>query len=113
MGLEVIRKVYKRKSEEREILRKRVLKDVFKALENLRDEVSFEEAYIFGSVTEPYRFGEHSDIDFAFIGLDRDKLFFAAAFLSRYLNRDANVMHLGQIHFKDKILRSGIKWKRD
>ncbi|GBD96436.1 MAG TPA: hypothetical protein ENG83_09330 [Nitrospirae bacterium] len=112
MGLEIIKEVYKKKSEEKERLRKRIVDDAFKALEKLNDEISFEEAYIFGSVTEPYRFGEYSDVDFAFRGLESDKLFYAVACLSGYLDREVNVVCIEDIHFSDKIIREGIKWKK-
>ena len=113
MGLEIIKEVYKKKSEDREHLRKKIIADAFKALEKLHDEVSFVEAYIFGSAVKPYQFGEYSDIDFAFKGLDRDKLFYVVAFLSEYLNREVNVVHVEDIHFKDKIIREGIKWRKE
>lgn len=111
MGLEIIKEVYKKKSEERERLRTRVIQDTLKALERLSEEVSFREAYIFGSLVKPYQFGKFSDVDIAFSGLDKDKLFFVTSFLSRYLERDVNVVHIEDIHFKDKILKEGIKWK--
>lgn len=75
--------------------------------------MSFEEVYIFGSAVKPYQFGEYSDIDFAFKSLDRDKLFYVVAYLSESLNREVNVVHVEDIHFKDKIIREGIKWKKE
>lgn len=41
MGLEVIKEVYRKKAEERERLRIKVIKDTFKVLEKLKEEVSF------------------------------------------------------------------------
>lgn len=112
MGLEVIKDIYRRKAEKRERLRKEFLNTVYKALERLSEEVSFEDVYIFGSLTEPYKFGEYSDVDIAFKGLDRDGLFYAVSFLSGHLNREVNGVHMEDIHFKDKILKEGIRWKR-
>lgn len=112
MDLNVIRDIYKRKSESREKLRQDLLSGVFLALKRLASEVSFEKAYIFGSVTKPYQFTEFSDIDIAFSGLDKDKLFFTASFLSRELDRDVNIIYIEDVHFKDKILKEGIEWKR-
>ena len=113
MGLEIIRKVYKKKAEEGERLRLKTIKDTFEAIQRLREEVPFQEAYLFGSVTETYQFGTSSDIDIAFKGLDRDRLFFAVSFLSRYLERDVNVVHIEGIDFKDKILKEGMRWKKE
>jgi len=112
MNLEVIRGVYKRKSQEREKYRKDFIDEVFKALEKLTKEVFFEEAYIFGSLTKPYQFGKRSDVDLAFKGLDKDKLFITISHLSLELGRDVNVVAIDDVHFKDKILREGIKWRK-
>jgi len=113
MGLKIIKEVYRKKSEEREKLRQKFLDDVSNALERLSKEVSFEEAYIFGSLVKPYQFGKFSDIDIAFKGLDKDKLFSTISFLNRWLGRDVNVVPIEEVHFRDRILREGIKWKKD
>lgn len=113
MGIEDIKEVYKKKSGEVELLRKKAVKDTLKMLDKFRNEIFFEEVYLFGSVTEPRHFHEYSDIDIAFRGLDRDNLFYAVAYLSRYLEREVNVVHIEDIHFKEKIFRKGMKWKRD
>lgn len=112
MGLEIIKEVYRKKTEDMEKMRTSVLKDVFDALKKLRKEVFFEEAYIFGSLSKPNQFGRFSDIDIAFKRLDEDKLFFTAGFLTRELNRDVNVTPLEKLHFKNKITREAIRWKK-
>lgn len=113
MRLEVIKEIYKKKAEEREQLRLKTIKDTFEAIKRLAEVAFFQEAYIFGSVTEPYQFGESSDIDIAFKKLDRDRLFFAVSFLSRWLGRDVNIVHLENIHFKERILKDGMRWKEE
>lgn len=113
MDLNVIKEIYRRKSENRERLRQNLLKVVFLALQRLSSEVSFEKAYIFGSLTKPYQFTESSDVDIAFFGLDKDELFFVTSFLNRELGRDVNVLCIENVLFKDKILKEGIEWKRD
>ena len=113
MELEIIKGVYERKDEERERGRKDFISDVFGVLERLSKEVYFMEAYIFGSVTKPYQFGESSDVDIAFKGLDKESLFVAVSFLNRELGREVNVALLENVHFKEKIIRDGIKWKKD
>jgi len=113
MKLDTIKKIYKENSEENEKLRKKAIETISQALIALKDEFIFEEAYIFGSVTKPYKFKKPSDIDIAFTKLDRDKLFFAVSFLSRYLKRSINVVHLEDVHFREKIMKEGIRWKKD
>ncbi|MGQ3683451.1 MAG: nucleotidyltransferase family protein [Candidatus Loosdrechtia sp.] len=113
MKLDVIKGIYKKKSEENEKKRLKALNDVLEALRKLREEIFFEDAYLFGSVTRPYSFGEHSDIDIAFQGLYDDKLFYATGFLSSSVERDVNVVKLESIHFKENILKNGIRWKRN
>lgn len=112
MGLEVIKEVYRRKSMESEKLRQGLINDVSQALVRLSKKVSFEEAYIFGSLAEPNQFGEFSDIDVAFKGLDKNKLFSTISFLNRWLGRDVCVVLIEEVHFRDKILREGVKWKK-
>ena len=113
MDLGIIKGIYKRKSKQRERQRKDFIKEVLIALEKLRKDVSFDEVYIFGSLARPYQFGEDSDVDLAFKGLDQDKLFVAIGRLSGELGRTVNVVDIDDIHFKDKILREGIRWKRE
>ncbi len=108
----IIKDVYRRNAEERERFRKGFVENVFSALERLSEEVTFEEAYIFGSITKPYQFGESSDVDIAFKGLDSDRLFFTIGFLDRELGRDVNVAPIENIHFREKIIKEGIRWKK-
>jgi predicted nucleotidyltransferase len=107
-----LNRAYQKKDKKREELRKKTLHDVFKVLEDLSKDTVFDEAYIFGSVAEESKFSEHSDVDIAFKGLNRDNLFQVVSFVSDKLGRDVNVVHLEDIHFKEKIIREGIRWKR-
>jgi len=108
-----LKKAYQKKDLEREELRKKVLHDVFKVLEDLSKDTAFDEAYIFGSVAEETKFSEHSDVDIAFKGLDRDKLFQVVGLISNQLGRDVNIVHLEDIHFRENIMRKGLRWKKD
>ena len=36
---------------------------ILTAIDKLSEEIAFKEAYLFGSVTKPFRFSERSDID--------------------------------------------------
>ncbi len=116
MYLENLKKIYKKKVEKQEQLRKKVLKEALLALKKLSEHVKFESAYIFGSVVKPYKFKPDSDVDFAFVRLEKDKLFYTIAFLSNFLERDVDVLEFEKIRkipFKEKILKEGVKWKND
>ena len=113
MKLDTIKKIYKKNSEKNEKLRKKAIETISQALKDFKNEFIFEEAYIFGSVTKPYKFKKPSDIDIAFTKLDRDKLFLAVSFLRRYFERNVNVVHLEDVHFQKKIVKEGIRWKKD
>jgi predicted nucleotidyltransferase len=109
---ETIRKIYERKREEREKLRREMIRKVLKALDKLSENVEFEEAVIFGSIVKPFRFTERSDVDVAFKGLERDKLFYTTAFLSGEIGRDVVVVELERVRFADRITREGLRWRR-
>ena len=66
--------------------------------------------YLFGSVTEPGRFTQSSDIDIAVDTWETGNIFGLMGYLSLYLNRDVDVIPLDQCHFADKIRRLGMPW---
>lgn len=102
-----------RKRQQRETLREDVLKASFAALNRLADRVGFDDALLFGSVVQPSRFREGSDVDIGFWNLDNQDFFFTIAFLSRELGRDVDVIQLEQAgQLQQKILREGVSWKK-
>ncbi|RLA97983.1 MAG: hypothetical protein DRG32_02475 [Deltaproteobacteria bacterium] len=98
--------------ERRERRRKELLESVFQALEELSHEITFREAYIFGSLTKPYRHFDESDIDIGFVGLKNEDFFQAMAFLSRKLGTEVDLLQLENHRLQEKILKEGIRWKR-
>ncbi len=50
-------------------------------------------------------------MDFAFLGLEKDKFFYTVAFLSNYLEREVDVVEMEKVKFREKIKKEGIKWK--
>ncbi len=64
------------------------------------------------SALEKNRFGEHSDVDIAFLRLGRDELFYVTGYISREIGRDVNIIHLEDISFKDKILREWFQMEK-
>ena len=66
--------------------------------------------YIFGSVTEPGRFTQNSDIDIAVDTWKTGDICGLMGYLSLHLNRDVDIVPLDQCHFADKIRRLGMPW---
>jgi predicted nucleotidyltransferase len=113
MKSKILHDTLKKKAENREVLRKQVLTETIDILKLLSQETLFEKAYIFGSLSNPFDFRENSDVDIAFQGLDKDNLFYVTGFLSSHLERDVNVVHIEDVHFRDKIIREGIPWTKE
>lgn len=101
-----------KKIKAQEDLRLRLLEKLDHALEALSREISFEEAFIFGSVLEPFRFSERSDIDVGFVGLHDDHFFRAMSFLSSELCVDVDIVQLETHRLGEKIKREGTRWKK-
>lgn len=98
--------------EEKEQERQMQLATSFKALNALSRRISFEQAYIFGSLAQPHRFFEDSDVDIAFVGLKDQDFFQTIAFLSRELDREVDVLQLEDHPLWDKVIQEGIRWKK-
>ncbi len=100
-----------RERQERENLRLRLVEEVLSAIDRLSREIPFEEAYLFGSITKPYRYLEGSDVDMGFVGLRDEHFFKAMSFLSREVGVDVDVVQLEGHRLEEKIKREGMKWK--
>jgi len=59
-----------KRKKEREDLRLQAIAKIMITIDRLGGEIAFDEAYLFGSVTKPFRFLESADIDIGFVGLD-------------------------------------------
>lgn len=104
--------IIRSKKNETEQTRLRLVEHLFVLLDKLALEVGFEEAYLFGSVTRPYCFAKHSDIDVGFLGLKDKDFFKVIAFLSRELEADVDVVQLEGHRLAEKVEKEGIRWKR-
>ena len=111
MGFPLVEQAREQKKQEREKIRKKTVDKTISLLKTLREEIPFEQAYLFGSVARPYHFKKDSDVDIAFEGLDERDTEKLTAKLSLNLERPVNVVHLQEVHFSDKIQREGIQWK--
>jgi predicted nucleotidyltransferase len=101
-----------KKKEERERIRCEVLHKLQSVLDELYTIISFQEAYIFGSITRPYSFYENSDIDIGFIGLNDKDFFKAMSFISARLGCDVDILQLENHRLRPVILKEGIQWKK-
>ena len=95
-----------------EIRRLEVLENLTHALDDMSRGIPFQEAYIFGSVTEPFRFTEQSDVDVGFVGLQDDHFFRAMSFLSAALSVDVDIVRLESHRLSEKIKQGGARWKK-
>ncbi len=105
---EVIEKNRKRQ-EERRLW---VIEKILTAIDKLSEEIAFKEAYLFGSVTKPFRFSERSDIDIGFIGLDNRHFFKVMSYISEEAGRDVDIVQLEDQRLAAKIKKGGIRWRR-
>ena len=67
-------------------------------------------AYIFGSLTQPQRFHQNSDIDIAVEQINADDFCAVIGFISEAMGRDVDVVELHKCHFGDRIRQTGIRW---
>jgi len=109
----LVRAALEETRQRREAVRKKMVTEVFKALEELSARVRFNEAFLFGSLVRPYAFNDHSDIDLAFSHLSNDVFFFTIAFLSERLGRDVDVVQIEKAsRIRTRILKEGIRWTK-
>ncbi len=96
----------KKKSQEIEREKERILKKLIPALRELSMKVSFKEVYVFGSLLEK-RFSLDSDIDLGFMGLKDKEFFSAMTFLSDYIGRDVEIIQIERHRLGKRVLREG------
>ena len=87
--------------------------DIIKeALNHLAKRYTWDDAYIFGSVTSPGRYGSASDLDIALSGLDKFDYFAFIGDISELLNKRVDVVRIEECRFSQSIISKGIKWTR-
>ena len=106
----LIDRTIKRKSKEMEERRLQLIERLFDILNTLSKMVSFDEAYLFGSVIKPHRFSELSDVDIGFIGLKDEDFFKTISFISNETGCEVDVIQLEGHRLADKVKREGIRW---
>jgi uncharacterized protein len=96
--------------QQNEQTRQQVLQQVLDWLHSSGDRYGIEFAYLFGSVTQPGRFHEHSDVDLAVETIDPVLQIEAIADLSLALLRDVDIVDLRRCHFAHRIRERGQQW---
>ncbi|MEN3185325.1 MAG: nucleotidyltransferase domain-containing protein [Atribacterota bacterium] len=89
-----------------------MLEKLKKALETIAAEIQFDEAYVFGSITKPGRFGNESDIDVEFSGLRHEDFFRMMSFLSMELGWEVTIIQLEGRRLAEKVKTEGIRWEK-
>ena len=101
----------KRKEQQRLQRREQLRHDVRQRLkEALRDLVPGEQIFLFGSVTRPYAFHEHSDVDIAFINEPKESCYRLQAKIEEAIHHPVDLVILSECRFREKIEREGEVW---
>jgi predicted nucleotidyltransferase len=90
--------------------RQKLLQKVIEWLDKHGLPYGIQTAYIFGSLTQPQRFHQNSDIDIAVEQINLDDFFAVIGFVSEATGRDVDVIELNKCHFGDRIRQTGIRW---
>ncbi|MEL6493067.1 MAG: nucleotidyltransferase domain-containing protein [Cyanobacteria bacterium J06621_3] len=99
----------KEKSENEQI-RQQLLQQALSWLTDNAQQYGVQSGYIFGSVTMPNRFTQHSDIDLAVETHKSGDICGLMGGLSMLLLRDIDMVPLDQCHFAEKIRATGLAW---
>lgn len=92
--------------------RKYLLEKTLHWLDSYGSEYGIDSAYVFGSVTQPYRFTDNSDIDVAVTTIKPESYFLVISLLMTELETDVDVIQLHRCHFAEKIQKEGILWTK-
>lgn len=94
--------------------KKQLLIKIKDAIKELSKNFDFKEVYLFGSVLKTKTFYTYSDIDIGFYRLKDCDFFKVSAFLSRYLERDVDIIQMEGHRLEEKIKEEGvvISWNK-
>ena len=106
-------KVLVERQAQREQERQQVLQQVLEWLQQSGSQYGIDRAYLFGSVAQPNRFHELSDVDLGVEEINAVRQIEAIADLSMALLRDVDIVDLRQCHFAHRIRERGVLWTRD
>jgi predicted nucleotidyltransferase len=104
----LLKQMEKERRERREALRLTTRVDLRDAI---RDLVPHTPVLLFGSITRPNRFNEHSDVDLAIEAEPRGlSIFQLISLLSERLGRRVDIVLLPECRFRDKLIAEGELW---
>jgi hypothetical protein len=101
-----------RRRAKNEQTRQELLTRLLDLLAELGPTYGIQQAYIFGSLISPDRFGPHSDIDVAVEQIEATRFFEAIGKFSAVLGREVDLVELDKCHFAHRIRQKGMLWKR-
>jgi len=90
--------------------RQRLLRTALRWLQDHGWQFGFDRGYLFGSITQPGRFTEYSDLDVAVETFKGEVSLGMSSYLMTDLDRDVDLVPLDRCHFAAKIRREGILW---
>ncbi len=93
--------------------RQQVLQQVLDWLQQFGPEYGIDLAYVFGSVIQPGRFHDHSDVDLGVEEMNPVRQIEAIADLSMAILRDVDIVDLRHCHFAHRIRERGMVWMLD
>lgn len=99
-----------RRSNRLEGVRKRLFEQTVALLEKNSCQFGIRSAVIFGSLAQPLRFHEHSDVDIAVETSRPELLTEAIGRFSSLLERDVDLVDLSAVPFAERIRREGVPW---
>lgn len=103
--------IYIQKNIQNEQERLMLLEKIKQWLDQFGDRYGIKTAYIFGSITQPHKFTQESDIDIAVEQINTNDLFAVIGFISEATGRNVDVIEINKCHFANRIRQSGILWK--
>ena len=95
---------------EQEKLRLSLLQKISNALKILGKKYHWDEAYLFGSVSQEGKFRRNSDIDIAISGLNGFEHYAFTGEISELLDTLVDVVILEECPFAESIKKKGLKW---
>lgn len=98
------------RSAQNERERRRLLQNMMTWLNDHGSQYGIQSAYMFGSLIQPQRFHENSDIDIAVEQINPGDFFAVISLISEAMGREVDVIELGQCPFRDRIRQTGIQW---
>jgi len=103
-------KILSDRSLQNEKERQKLLQKVMQWLDSHGSQYGIQTAYIFGSLTQPQRFHQNSDIDIAVEQINPEDFFVVISLIYEALGRDVDVIEVNKCHFGDRIKQKGIRW---